>query len=108
MKIVLAAILWLVAGTAFAADVTFTCELQGRGSNGVDGFEITAVNSSGQVKTCSATCNVTLGNGNGNGKDFPYNNQSVSSSPNKQYFAGESSVSGAPLSNPKITSSSCN
>jgi hypothetical protein len=106
MRIILATMLCLVAGSAFAADVTFTCELQGSGSKGPDGFEITAVNSTGQTKKCSATCNITLGDGST--KDYKYTDQSVSSSPNKQYFAGESALSGAPVSNPKITSSSCN
>lgn len=105
MKIVLAAVMCLVASAAFADDVTFTCELQGSGSKGADGFQINAVNSSGKVKTCSATCNVTLGSGST--KNYSYTDQSVSSSANKQYFAGESSISDAPLSNPKITSSSC-
>ncbi len=106
MKIVLAVILCCVAGTAFAADVTFTCELQGNNGKGPDGFQISAVNSSGKVKKCSVTCTVTLGSGTT--KAFPYRDQSISTSSFKQYVAGESAVSGAPLSNPKITDSSCN
>jgi hypothetical protein len=106
MKVALAAILCIAAGTAFADDVTFTCELQGHSSVGADGFQINAVNTSGRVRTCSVTCNVTLGSGST--KDFPYRDQSINSSSSTQYVAGESAVSGAPLSNPKITSGSCN
>lgn len=106
MKIVLATALCLIAGTAFADDVTFKCELQGSGSNGPDGFQINAENSSNKVKTCSVTCTITLGSGST--KDFPYSNQSISSRTGTQYVAGESAVSGAPISNPKISSSSCN
>src|SRR5215469_1330347 len=74
MKAVLVAVLCCVAATAFADDVTFACELQGHSSsNGVDGFEITAVNTSHQVKKCDVTCNVTLGDGST--KDFPYYDQ---------------------------------
>ena len=105
MKAVLVAVLCCVAGTAFADDVTFKCELQGHSSVGVDGFEITAVNTSHQVKKCDVTCNVTLGDSST--KDFPYYDQSVNSGSSTQYVAGESAVNGAPLSNPKITHSSC-
>ena len=106
MKAVLVAVLCCVAGTAFADDVTFTCELQGHSSSfGLDGFQIQAVNISGRVKKCDVTCNVTLRDGST--KDFPFYDQSVNSDASTQFVAGESAVSGAPLSKPNITHSSC-
>ena len=105
MRFLLIVMLCLAAGTAFAEDVTFKYEPQGNSGSGANGFQINAVNTSGKSKTCSVTCKVTFSSGST--KDFPYTGQSISSRTGTQYVAGESAVTGSPISKAEISTSSC-
>jgi hypothetical protein len=84
-----------------AGEVVFTCSITGVS----DGFNILAVNPDPVPKTCNATCTVTKSDGQT--EPFSYKSLNVSVGNQRFWFAGESGVKGAPLSNPKISETSC-
>lgn len=96
------ALLFLIATPVVAEDVTFTCAIMGSDN---DGFSIFATNSGSNHKKCSADCTVTTSDGST--KSWSYTGRTVRAVSHKQWFGGESGVAGAPLRDPKISSSSC-
>jgi hypothetical protein len=92
---------------ATANGVTFTCSLEGGGANGHDGYKIvytSAVKRAG----CNVTCEVTKSDKSTYSRSFSHPVKKGPTADTKQYFDGESEVAGAPLSNPKVPSASCN
>jgi len=93
----------LVATSLVAADVEFTCVITGSGDSG---FDILAVNPGPDAKKCTATCTVTRKDGST--KSWTYTATVTGKTPNQRvWFGGEAGVAGAPLSNPKISNTSC-
>lgn len=93
----------LAASSLVAADVEFTCVITGSGDSG---FDILAVNPGPDAKKCTATC--TLTKKDGSTKSWTYTAKVSGKTPNQRvWFGGEAGVAGAPLSNPKISNTSC-
>jgi hypothetical protein len=82
-------------------EVTITCEIEG---NDKDGFKIIAINHGDTDKHCTATCRVTKKDGSKQSWEYK---GLVAGKPGRQTIGGEGGVSGAPLTNPEITSESC-
>jgi hypothetical protein len=108
MKFANAAALLLLLTTPALADATKTtggvsveCTVTGSSK---DGFDVTADNKKGSAdRDCSATCKLTKKDGSTIEKSY-----SKKAGKNlKVWMGGEGSVSGAPLSNPNLTSASC-
>ena len=87
--------------------VTFTCLLQGGGQNGRDGYNITYT-SSVKRANCSVTCAISKSDNSTYSQSFSHPVRKGVTADTNQWFDGEAAVAGAPLSNPKITSASCN
>lgn len=86
-----------------AGDVEFTASLTGSGNSG---FDIYAKSSAAINKSCTAT--VTVTKSDGSTQSWTYKDRNVQGGTNaKQWFGGESSVSGSPLSDPMISDQSC-
>ena len=102
-----AALLLLLTTPALAdakktiGDVVLECTVTGSSK---DGFDVTADNKKGSAdRDCSATCKLTKKDGSTIEKSY-----SKKAGKNlKVWMGGEGSVSGAPLSNPNLTSASC-
>jgi len=104
MKIKNMAVLFilLAASSLVAADVEFTCITW----SGDSGFDILAVNPGRDAKKCTATCTVTKKDGSM--KSWAYTATVAGKTPNQRvWFNGEAGGAGAPLSNPKISNTSC-
>jgi hypothetical protein len=102
-----AALLTLLTTPAFSAasktdnGVLLECTLTGSGDSG---FSITGDNKKGSVdRSCSATCKLTKADKSTMEKSYTYKVGKGM----KAWIGGEASVSGAPLSNPNLTSGSC-
>jgi hypothetical protein len=97
------AFLLATALPACGQQVTFTCAITG---SGADGFDIVAVNSGPDRKQCRATCTVTKNDGST--QSWSYSGVVRAGAPNqRQWFAGEAGLKGAPLKDPTISTSTC-
>jgi len=93
----------LVATSLVAAHVEFTCVITRTGGSG---FDILAVNPGPDAKKCTATCRVTRKDGST--KSWTYTASVTGKTPDQRvWFGGEAGVAGAPLSNPKMSNTSC-
>ena len=91
----------LPSNTQTDSGVTFTCALTGSDDSG---FDIYAKNDGATDKSCTAKCK--LSKSSGGAQEWEYS-ATVRASAQRFWFGGEAGVSGAPLSNPDLTSASC-
>jgi len=108
MKIQCAAVLMMLFATPAFSQATKTengvlllCEVTGSSK---DGFSITGDNKQGKAdQSCSATCTLTKKDNSKLQKSYTYKVGKGM----KAYIGGEASQSGAPLTNPTLSSTSC-